>query len=210
MKPFNTLFSVLLLIPVIIFSVPEAEQRQKFEGTIQYEIPELESKIGTKVLNYMLKDHMIRIEYESKRGRSTTILFETLNNTMFLSIGMLGGFVEVPPDDVQKNFFETEYVFDQTGESKIVSGQECKIWNTTVENQFYSYCLAEGLGNFILPINSVTAESVPVWAAVNLPDNHLLLEVTRINQNESAEQVMQAVQIERKNLSRRLFSVFDN
>ena len=201
----------LFLIPVFIlyFTIPEMASSQNFEGFIQYEIPELQDKIGTDQLDYMVKGNMIRIEYESGKSRSTSILYETESQMMFISIGMLGGHVEVPPDDVQLNFMDEDPDFENTGKSKTINGNSCEVWKTTIENDIYHYCFMPETADFILPINSVTAGSVPVWAGVNLPANHLPLEVSRIR-NGNEETVMKAIHFEEKQLNRRLFSILEN
>ncbi|HMB98751.1 MAG TPA: hypothetical protein VKM36_09735 [Balneolaceae bacterium] len=201
----------LFLIPLFILflSIPEMVTSQNFEGIIQYEIPELQDKIGTDQLDYMIKGNMIRIEYESGKSRSTSILYETETEMMFISIGMLGGHVEVPPDDVQLNFMDEEPDFENTGETRTVDGNTCEVWKATIESNIYHYCFMPETADFILPINSVTAGSVPVWAGVNLPDNHLPLEVNRVQDGEE-KTVMKAVHFEKKELNRRLFSILEN
>jgi len=201
------LFLVFLFI--LFLSNPEMVASQNFEGIIQYEIPELQDKIGTDQLDYMIKGDMIRIEYESGKSRSTSILYETETEMMFISIGMLGGHVEVPPDDVQLNFMDEEPNFEKTEQTKTVNGKSCEVWKATIENDLYHYCFIPETADFILPINSVTAGSVPVWAGVNLPDNHLPLEVNMIQNGEEIT-VMKAIQFEEKQLNRRLFSILEN
>jgi len=201
-----------LLIPLLISFLifPKIVSSQDFEGLIQYEIPELQDKIGTNQLDYMIKGNMIRVEYESGNSRSTSILYETETQTMFISIGMLGGHVEVPPDDVQLNFMKTELNFEKTDRSKNITGNTCQVWKTTIEDEMYHYCFMPKTADFILPINSVTAGSVPIWAGVNLPDKHLPLEVSRVVDNGDEEIVMRAIHFEKKRLNRRLFSILEN
>lgn len=202
--------SLFIISAFLLFlSIPEMVSSQNFEGIIQYEIPELQDKIGTDQLDYMIKGHMIRIEYESGKSRSTSILYETETDMMFISIGMLGGHVEVPPDDVQLNFMDEEPEFENTGQTKTVNGNSCEVLKATIENDIYHYCFMPETADFILPINSVTAGSVPVWAGVKLPDNHLPLEVIRVHDGEE-KTVMKAIHFEEKQLNRRLFSILDN
>ena len=183
---------------------------QNFEGVIIYEIPELKDKIGTSRLEYMIKGNKIRIEYDSGNSRTTSILYETTEKTMFISIGMLGGHVEVPPDDVELNFRDYDPGFVQTGNSKQIEERVCEVWKAEIEDSRFRYCFQPETADFILPINSVTAESVPQWAGVNLPDNYLPLEVTKVADDGSEEIMMRAHSVEEKTLNRRLFSVFDN
>jgi len=200
------------LFPVFAFVMVHAttSTAQNFEGIIIYEIPELEQKIGTSRLEYMIKDDMIRIEYDSGNSRTTSILYETTGRTMFISIGMLGGHVEVPPDDVELNFRNYNPEFIQTGNSKQIKERVCEVWEAGIEGSRFRYCFQPETADFILPINSVTAESVPQWAGIALPDYHLPLEVTKVNDDGSEEMMMRAQSIEEKTLNRRLFSVFEN
>lgn len=203
-------YRILFILGVFGLSLPSQKGfSQNFEGIIQYQIPELKKEIGTDKLDYMIKGHMLRIEYKTGDLQSTSVLYEAKNKSMFIKMSMLGGHVEVPPDDVKENIGNKEVDFKKTGTTKTVAGKSCELLETTFEGTTYLYCFASGMGNFILPLNSITAGSVPDWAGLNFPDNQMPLEVIRVKGGKNKETVMKAIQINQISLDKNLFSVFN-
>jgi len=205
---FRVLFNAFF-IALFLLTTPFKGLSQSFEGVVYYQIPELENEIGTSNLDYMIKSPMIRIEYKSGDSPSTSILYESETKTMFIKLGMLGGHVEIPPDEVQENLQRREVTFKQTGTSKTIAEVTCDIWETSFNGNSYRYCFVAEMADFILPINSVTAGSVPEWARVQFPEKHMPLEVVRISSKNKEQLMMKATQIERIRLDKNLFSVFN-
>jgi len=202
----TTIFSLICFLLLPLFT---SGQSQDFEGIIYYEIPELESEIGTANLDYMIKNDMVRIEYKPEGKQSTSLLYKAEDGRMFLKISSLGGHVEIPPDDVKKNFIDTEVNFKKTDQIKQISERQCTVWEATVNKSAYQYCFVTDMGNFILPVNSMTAGSVPDWAGITMPHNKLPLEVVLLKNGRKEKTVMSTRRIEQTKLDKNLFSVFN-
>jgi len=204
----SNIYRMLLILITVIWVIPRQGSGQQFEGVVRYNIPELEREIGTTQLDYMVKGGMVRIEYLSGRDQTTSILYDSESRTMYIKISMLAGHVEVPPDDVKQGLEKKEVTFTQTDETQSIAGRSCTIWETTFDGRQYRYCFVPEMANFILPINSVTAGNIPVWAAVQIPELYLPLQVTRIGKGNKEQVLMKATGIEERELDRNLFSVF--
>jgi len=203
-------FKWLFLLPIFCFYLllfcTQTAFTQTFEGTVLYEIPELLDEIGTSELKYMIKGEKVRLEYKVDDSQENAILFDTITKNMHIYLSMFAGYIEVPPEEFEEAHQEIAVDFEKTNEKRQIAGQECEIWVTNYEGSEYNYCIVENLGNFIIPSNSMTIDSIPVWASFSLPENSLPLFVSKQDGDGTSVTLMQAKQIEMKEFPAELFT----
>lgn len=185
-------------------------QAQNFEGIIQYEFAET-AQSGMGDIPYMIKDDNMRIQFGQGQSEGAMVFLPGQSKMLFI-LDNMKSYMEVDMDKwtgdstYESKWSESEMI--KTGQSKIIAGYDCEIWQVTNErNDELTLCMAEGLGTFMSPGNPMARQNAPGWAREIMADGYMPLEVIEGSADGSSTVQMKAKQIEKKSLSDSLFEV---
>jgi len=209
--------SVVISLAFIVFLVPLHSlkaQSSPFEGIIHYQIPNDISGSGNmQDFLYMVKDNRVRMEIKTSGPQKAVMLFNRGANEVVVLVNQAKAYMKMPLTRDSKDQSSTddpEASFEQTGQTKTISGRTCELWKTTDDDKTIEMWVAPNMGTFMMPDASPSgySEGQPEWMKKIREGNFMPLEVDVVKGGES-RQVLKAEDIEEKSLADQLFTIPD-
>lgn len=193
---------ILWLLPFVGFS-------QTFEGTVSYKVTGM-GRAGT--MKYYVKGDNIRMEVEQGPGMEMTTIMNTKNRKatvlMTNKTYMEMDFNEMTPPEGAMN---KDVDIQKTGKTETVEGYSCDQFVLKQEGKEFEFWATKGLGKFVqMQMNARQQSPALKKLEKELTEKgYFPLKMIQRDANGKEEMVMQAVNVEKKSLSRELFVIPD-
>lgn len=208
-------FSMLYLTPAT--GQAQKAENPQFEGVIQYEIPaEVTSKLSSRALTYMARGNEGRVEFQMENGRKMSVLVDSKQQKVTMLMDQAQSYMEFPLDKVGEEGKQSQRgqpELQKTRRTDRVAGKNCQIWRVEDEGKTIDMCIANGMGNFLLPGTEIPVSMGPLkikkrpeWFQEAMQRGFMPLKVT-VDENGNKRTVLIAKSIQEKSLPSSLFSV---
>ena len=196
--------TTVLFLALCILGIQPTATAQDFEGVIHYEIPDMTQQ-GMGQMPYMIKESKVRMEFDMGQQKGAMLLLPD-ESKMVVIIEAMQGYMTMNMEKFTDDEDYSDTEVSKTGQTKTIAGHQCTVWKIDTPENSVEACMANGLGNFVMPRSPMAQQQTPAWAKELMSDGGMPLEVIEFkNGNEKLQ--MKATKIERKSLSADLFAI---
>ena len=178
---------------------------QAFEGVVQMQV---KGERGTNDITYMIKDDVVRMEFEGGRRGPMIMLRNNKEDKTYMLMSEMKSYMELtmPEAPKDKEGAPAKPQVTKTGKTEKILGYDCDQFMVKNDDKETEIWAAKGIGKF-MRMNGPRQQNVYRWEDESEFKDYFPLRVVTRGGEEGQESSMEVKKIEKKSLDAALFKI---